>query len=370
MTLLLAGMMTALAQDLSTVGDIDEAGTVEFDAPTASAIINGEEMGVDDYPMAGAILMKMDLQLDGSAFSLYQGGCTGTLIAPDVVMLAAHCVDEFTLEYTIMYTFYQQGITDVRLTGLEFWWTPADDVTRWNGTRTPEEPEGTIKAIASIQHERFNINTMEMGTEGKNNDVALLFLEEADTETELAYLPSADEATQLVEGAVVTVVGWGQQGDRPTSAVGTKMGGDSVLGEIGDYEFQVGPDEDDVRKCHGDSGGPTFMEVTTNKASSLRVIGITSHSYDRTDCASKGGVDTRVDAYLDWIDEQMVSACDDGTRVWCDTPGIIEAPAAVARTDKDKDSKGGCSALSGSASVFLAASALLGAATRRRRQDA
>jgi len=34
-------------------------------------------------------------------------------------------------------------------------------------------------------------------------------------------------------------------------------------------------------------------------------------------------LDTRVDAWLDWIDGEMIKACDDQTRVWCDIPGII-----------------------------------------------
>ena len=29
---------------------------------------------------------------------------------------------------------------------------------------------------------------------------------------------------------------------------------------------QVGAEEDDVRKCHGDSGGPSFMHVESEKA--------------------------------------------------------------------------------------------------------
>ena len=32
-----------------------------------------------------------------------------------------------------------------------------------------------------------------------------------------------------------------------------------------------------------------------------------------------------MDVWLDWIDDKMTSGCTDGTRVWCDVPGIIPA---------------------------------------------
>ena len=52
-------------------------------------------------------------------------------------------------------------------------------------------------------------------------------------------------------------------------------------------------------------------------------IGVTSHAYDETDCFETGGVDTRVDYYLEWIENEMTSRCTAETRAWCDTPGIV-----------------------------------------------
>lgn len=54
------------------------------------------------------------------------------------------------------------------------------------------------------------------------------------------------------------------------------------------------------------------------------MIGVTSRAYDRSDC-NKGGVDTRVDAFFDWLDGEMTKACDDGDRAWCDVPGVLTA---------------------------------------------
>ena len=58
--------------------------------------------------------------------------------------------------------------------------------------------------------------------------------------------------------------------------------------------MQIGSGSETSRKCHGDSGGPTYMDVTTTSDVKQRVIGVTSHAYDESDCA-KGGIDTRID---------------------------------------------------------------------------
>jgi len=180
------------------------------------------------------------------------------------------------------------------------------------------------------------MSTMGIGL-SENDDIALLFLEDAILSIDPAVLPTRVEAEALVEGAEVDIVGWGQQTSDQVPPTGTsmyKMGGSSVIGEVADFEFQVGPDSDDVRKCHGDSGGPTYMDVGGGE---IRLIGVTSHSYDMTDCRETGGVDTRVDYYLDWIDEEMRSRCEDGTRVWCETDGIVPPGFGGASSDLDEE---------------------------------
>ncbi len=104
------------------------------------------------------------------------------------------------------------------------------------------------------------------------------------------------------------------------------------------------------------------MEVNTNSTRYERVVGITSHTYDLSDCY-KGGVDTRVDVWFDWIDDQMQRHCADGTRVWCDLAGVIppeyyDPPVAV------DDSGCGCDQASSQPLWFLLL--LLPFFTRRR----
>lgn len=107
--------------------------------------------------------------------------------------------------------------------------------------------------------------------------------------------------------------------------------GEARIGEVAEWEFQVGTDRASTRKCRGDSGGPTYLQVAPGSDFPRRVVGVTSHAYDESLC-DEGGLDTRVDAYLDWLDARMRAACADGVRRWCEIPGLIPpnaGPVAV-----------------------------------------
>lgn len=354
------------AGDASAQGMHDDAVTADADDgylpvdavadPLELPIINGEPATADQYPQAGAMLIDVTLDLDeyGSG-TIRTFVCSSTLIAPDTVLLAAHCLDE----YAYTYGYGTMEINEVR-------WSRQADLTSIDGSsRRPDWPEDSIAAVDWIAHEDFNLRTMDIGI-AENHDVALLFLSEAVTDTPFAYMPTEDEGDQLVEGMESIIVGWGQQeatdyGDQPEEGTyAIKYMGTSPIGEVGEGEFQVGPDEDDVRKCHGDSGGPTFVNIETESTETLRVVGITSHSFDYSDCNNKGGVDTRAMFVRDWIEEQMIQRCEDGTRVWCEEEGLPKPPQPepepIAENDGDgedeKEGRFGCgcaTASSGSA---------------------
>jgi hypothetical protein len=258
--------------------------------------------------------------------------CSSTLIAPDVVMLAAHCLDEMAFTYGY-------GTMEIN----EVVWSRQADLTEWDGSgRASGWPDDAIRAIDWVTHRDFDLRSLSMGV-AENSDIALLFLEEPVLDVPFAYIPTAEEGDQLEEGLMVTIVGWGQQvatdtwESPPAGTYAIKQWGEAPVGDIGEFEFQVGPDEDDPRKCHGDSGGPTFTHVATDAAESLRVVGVTSHAYDGTDCNETGGVDTRVMAFRDWVENQMVSRCEDGTRSWCETPGLPTPPLPEPPADEGED---------------------------------
>ena len=98
-------------------------------------------------------------------------------------------------------------------------------------------------------------------------------------------------------------------------------------------------------------------------------------------------MDTRVDFYLEWIDSEMRAACDAGTRVWCDEPGILPTdyyePVVADDTgidgkegDEDGDAADGSSAEGDKSGCMHAAGAMSGmglmlslVAVARRRDD-
>ena len=308
LTLALTSLAFALPPTLETEteGTIGDSPTTTRDAP----IINGVDAVVDDYPSTGGMLLHgvlFDFPLDTFV-------CSSTLIAPDVVLLAAHCVDTDVISFGI-------PMEDVQM-----WWTRQADLSEWNGTtQDPELPADAIPVTEWIFHESFDINGLDLGL-AENYDIALLFLSEPVLDIKPAYLPTPEEDSMMMEGDWVAVVGWGQQvatGQQETPPPGTyaiKQQGESFISEIAEYEFKVGEVQSDVRKCHGDSGGPSFWESEDG----LRLVGVTSHAYDMTDCNQTGGVDTRVQFYRDWIESHMVAGCENGVRVWCDEPGILE----------------------------------------------
>ena len=290
-------------------------------ASAGPLIINGEDADTADYPMAGALLVDATATNGDETVSRVWVICSSTLIAPEVVLLAAHCIDDVAIA---------GGWGTIER--MVFGWTRQADLSRWDGFHGKTAwPADAVTVRATVAHEDYSLYQMANGLH-ENHDIALLFLEQA-LDTPIAYLPSKDEALQIEEGLTVEIVGWGQQtsgfGKPAAGTFAVKQMGQSFIARLAPYEMQIGLEKSDVRKCHGDSGGPTFLDIETSTDDAMRLIGVTSHAYDASDCAQTGGVDTRVDYYLDWIDAQMRAACEDGTRVWCEVPGILVPPTSA-----------------------------------------
>lgn len=295
----------------------------------AQAIINGDQCPASTAPTAVAILADATVdfaQFGGGTQDITTVLCTGTLIAPDVVITAAHCTDLTaltmgfgTVEREEFYITFEADLSALAEAG------------QGQGGTPPAIPASAVPVREYVRHEGFSLDSMgAVDGPGDFKDVALLFLSTTIDDVTPAVVIDPAEVEQLQVGSAVSIAGWGQQTVTsqfeapPPGTVGIKVCGDSTINELGDSEMQVGADASTTRKCHGDSGGPTYMEVSTPHDIKARVIGITSHAYDQSDC-NKGGVDTRVDAYLDWIGAQMTERCSNGTRVWCDVPGIVPA---------------------------------------------
>jgi secreted trypsin-like serine protease len=236
--------------------------------------------------------------------------CTGTLIAEDVVLTAAHCLDV--------------------------------------GRRKPRtmSPDSLMIYIGISPVEAFNNGTLSFNdflyvSETKIhkaydswalvNDIAILRLAQpvpSSVATPLPALPAAEGFTSSDIGTTLNFAGFGQDGVGDDANSGVRLEVNHVLGSLGcdvagcptpgdaatqiAYTNEIGP-------CFGDSGGPAF--IFRNNAP--YVGGITS--YGDADCAVYG-VSTRVDAYEAWIndfigtggEEPPPAGCGDG---FCDIAG-------------------------------------------------
>ncbi|MEN0061752.1 MAG: trypsin-like serine protease [Myxococcota bacterium] len=300
----------------------------EADPPAPSPIINGERGTNGEWREAGGLIVEATIELGGDYPGLRsrQLWCSATLIAPDVVLTAAHCIDVDGL----LQEGENQGVQAFGLSDLDFVFAPTTDLTPHQFELEllggfEELPASAIRATDWVAHPGFDLAELSLGL-ARNADIGLVFLEEAFEGRPFGILPTAEEGAALDVDDDLVIVGWGQQAQ--DGIAGTKQVADSFIAEINRWELKVGEVAEDGRKCHGDSGGPSFREYDTDSSEPWRVIGVTSHAYDQTDCRLTGGVDTRVDAFLDWIDTTMREACADGTRVWCETEGIIAPPNA------------------------------------------
>lgn len=179
-----------------------------------------------------------------------QPHCTGTLVAQDVVLTAAHCVSGWSLEElsVLFASSVREPEEDARSFRLRDAWVPA--------------------AYPGVDH-----------------DVALLMLEQPAAVQPLPLL--RNELSAGVVGESLRVVGYGKTG--PSNAGGVKFEGFAKILELSETHLYHEPNT-----CPGDSGGPGFL--TQGDAELL--VGV----HSRGTCGTGGSsVKIRVDRQLDFL---------------------------------------------------------------------
>ena len=294
------------------------------------AIVDGSRVTKrGDFDAVGALLVSGEY--DGEKFGEFV--CSGTLIRTDIFLTAAHCLEMYgldededvTLEWLVSFA------TDVSQFGVDYFETES------------------ISVSSIVLHPDFDSGsrTLLPNRLGNGSDLALLFLEEEVPGVEPISMLEEGELSRLRPNSIVAIAGYGERFPYSRESIdGILYFGYSYLYEIGQFELRVGRDnrghgevsqEGLSEKCYGDSGGPTFLLGERGP----RLIGVTSRGDEGDEYCQRAGVDTRVDAFWGWIDEESKRACAMGRRASPEC--AIEASwSRIGKNNQMGDGLGGC----------------------------
>jgi hypothetical protein len=296
----------------------DDAAWIAEQVHLDAMIVNGDPIESDAWPSAGGLIIGGTVQ----GYEVAMLVCTGSLIAPDVILTAAHCIDTDMI-------LGQYGLDGSDLKEPFFGLAFDSDLKRYGLGVAKPLPDDAGVSTAEDGEPRwiYNDNWTNSLAAKKHGDIALVFLDEPLDGHPLAYLPTVEETEQIAKGDELYLVGYGLSDYASQSGSGVRRGGPGKIYNLEDYKVQVAGDPKETRVCSGDSGGPAYWRVDTDSSEEWRQIGVASYVTGYPDACTIGW-STLVTGYREWIEDEMTLRCEDGERAWCDIPGIIPPPLA------------------------------------------
>jgi endonuclease G len=233
-------------------------------------VIGGSNASTGQWPDVAAVLYR---QIDGTEMQM----CTGTLVAPTVVLTAGHC--DPSIDPNI-------GTLDNVLLGT---------------TSLARPQDGEILPVASIH---------QYPSSQSSEDVTVLVLAQPAHETPRA-IATGWARLDIINGASVELVGYGSIDKNGSDYVNELQEAKTTITDAdcsmssGCYAAaqpagELGAGGMGIDTCPGDSGGPLYLLPSYGKF----LAGVTSRSYDNATVAcGQGGIYERPDKIVNWIEQ-------------------------------------------------------------------
>ena len=248
-----------------------------------TAIIGGEPTLPGDFPATGALLYKGVFR------------CTATLIAPDVIVTAAHCLPgngEFSFTLVSQVPLTPSGVIAPVNGDADAGTDSGDDVAMPIPFTGPTYPVLLVHA-----HPEWDSGGAFKDL-GQVNDVGIAILRRPITTVPVEQVDT--RLTDVGPGSELHLTGYGVTAWYLRYSAGVKHDAMVLVDGVGDFEIRTSAAAVEAQPCKGDSGGPLFAQ---NSDGSHPITAVVSRSATASFQCNEGSIATRIAPYASWIAE-------------------------------------------------------------------